>query len=87
MGKDGVREEIGGLKGSPVGDMGCCWGLWGSVRYQAEFGGGVLGLRKSLRRSGALWGAMGDIGTWAGYENTACGGRMLLSSRQDVGCR
>ena len=42
-----------------VGDMGCCQGLWRSVRFWASYGGEVPGLRRSLRGNGVLWWAVG----------------------------
>ena len=51
-GKGGLKEEIRGFSGSPLGE------LWRSVRFGASYGGGVPGLRRSLRGSGGgLWGA------------------------------
>ena len=65
--------------------MGCCWGLWGSVRSQVS-GGRCTG-KRFLRSYGALWGPWGGYRDIVGYGDTAFRSRMLFRRRQDVGCK
>ena len=62
----------------------CCWRLWGSVRCQDGCAGDVPGLRRFWKGYKALWEAMGDIRTWAGYD-TGYMSRILFRKKKDVG--